>query len=64
MQASPKQIIDALERIGIEVSEEFASRVKFQMLRDDAKAVREQSKRPPKRKSRKRPQQRKIPKRR
>lgn len=64
MQASSSQVVDALKRLGIEVSEEFVTRVKFKMLRDEAKAVQQQSKRPPKTKSRKRPQQRKIPNRR
>jgi hypothetical protein len=64
MQASPSQIVAALERIGFEMSEEFVSRVKLQMLRGEAKTVQQQTKRPPKTKSRKRPQQRKIPKRR
>ena len=61
MQASPTQVADALEQLGVEVSEEFVSRVRSQMHRDNAKAARERSKRPPKTKSRKRPQQRKIP---
>lgn len=64
MQATPSQVVDALERIGIEVSEEFVSRVKSQMLREEAKALQQQAKRPPKTKNRKRPQQRKIPNRR
>lgn len=64
MQANPTQVVDALERLGVEVSEQFVSQVKSQMFRDDAKASRERSKRPPKTKSRKRPQQRKIPNRR
>jgi len=64
IQASPTQVVDALDRLGVEVSEQFVSRVRSQMYRDDAKAARERSKRPPKAKSRRRPQQRKIPNRR
>ena len=64
IQASPSQVVDALERLGIEVSEEFVSRVNFQMLREEAKALQQQAKRPPKTKTQKRPQQRKIPNRR
>ena len=61
MQATPKQVVEALEAFGVEISESFVSQVRFQMVRHDAKATRERSKRPPKIKSRKRPQQRKIP---
>lgn len=61
MQATPTQVVEALEGFGVEVSETFVSQVRLQMLRHDTKATRERSKRPPKIKSRKRPQQRKIP---
>jgi hypothetical protein len=64
MQAKPEQVVEALERHGLEVSDRFVSLVKMQMLRDDAKAARERSKRPPKLKTRRRPQRRKIPPRR
>ena len=59
-----EQVVEALHEVGIEVSERFVSQVKAQMLRDEAKATRERSKRPPKTKSRSRPQQQKIPPRR
>ena len=61
MQATPGKVVKALEALSIEVSENFVARVKAQMYRHEAKAVREQAKRPPKTKIRKRPQQRKIP---
>lgn len=64
MQAKPEQVAEALEGYGIVVSGRLVSRVKLQILLDEAKAVRERSKRPPKSKTRKRPQQRKIPPRR
>ena len=64
MHATSQQVIEALHELGIEVSERFVSQVKAQMLRDEDKATRERSKRPPKTKSRNRPQQRKIPPRR
>lgn len=63
MHATSKQVVDVLEGFGVEVSETFVALVRSQMLRDEAKAMRERSKRPPKTKSRKRPQQRKIPRR-
>ena len=61
MHATSKQVADALLGYGIEVSERFVTQVKSQIHRDQAKAMRERLKRPPKSKSRKRPQQRKIP---
>ena len=61
MHATPGQVVEALESLDIEVSENFVARVKAQMFRDEAKAVRERSKRPPKTKTRSRPQQRKVP---
>jgi hypothetical protein len=48
MHATPGQVVEALESLDIEVSENFVARVKAQMFRDEAKAVRERSKRPPK----------------
>ena len=63
MHATPEQVVAAMEQYGVEVSEKLVSQVKAQLLRDDAKAVRERSKRVPKSKSHKRPQQRKIPRR-
>ena len=59
MHATPGQVVEALESLGIEVSENFVTRVKAQMFPDEAKSVRERSKRPPK--TRSRPQQRKVP---
>ena len=64
MHATAQQVIEALHGLGIQVSERFVSQVKAQMVRDEAKATRERSKRPPKTKGRSRPQQRKIPPRR
>ena len=64
MHATSKQVVDELAGFGIEVSEDFVSRVKEQIRREESKALQERSKRPPKTKSRKRPQQRKIPQRR
>jgi hypothetical protein len=61
--AKPEQVIEELERLGIEVSERFVAGVKMQMRRNETKAQKERAKRPPKNKSRKRPQNRKIPKR-
>ena len=61
MHAKPNKVVDELAGFGIEVSEEFVSKVKGQIRREESKALRERSKRPPKIKSRKRPQQRKIP---
>ncbi len=61
MHAKPAQVVDALQHCGIEVSERFVSLVRFQMIRDDAKAERQRLKRVPMARSRKRPQQRKIP---
>lgn len=59
--STPTQVVAALESYGIEVSENFVARVKAQMFGSETKAARERSKRPPKTKSRNRPQQRKIP---
>jgi hypothetical protein len=64
MQAKPGEVVETLDGYGIEVSEKLVSRVKLQIIQDEAKATRERSKRPPKPKSRHRPQQRKIPPRR
>jgi len=64
MQAKPEQVVADLESHSLEVSDRFVSLVKMQLLRDDAKAARERSKRPPKLKVRHRPQRRKIPPRR
>ena len=64
MHATPQQVIEALHELDIEVSERFVSQVKAQILRDEAKATRERSKRPPKTKGHSRPQQQKIPPRR
>lgn len=61
LHASPKQVVEALEEFGVEVSEAFVGRVRGQMSRERSSAAREQAKRPPSTKSRKRPQQRKIP---
>jgi serine/threonine protein kinase len=61
MHSTPTQVVAALESYGIEVSENFVARVKAQMFGSETKAARERSKRPPKTKSRNRPQQRKIP---
>lgn len=61
MHVSPRQVVEALDKLGIEVSENFVTRVKGQMLRDEAAAERERSKRPPVAKNHKRPQQRKVP---
>ncbi|WP_153559415.1 hypothetical protein [Roseimaritima sediminicola] len=61
LQARPAEVVEALERLGIEVSEEFVARVRSQLHRDAAKAARERAKRPPQSKTAKRPQQRKIP---
>ena len=64
MQAKPEQVVEALESHGLEISDRFVSLVRMQLLRDDAKAARERSKRPPKPKTHNRPQRRKIPPRR
>lgn len=61
VHAPPDRVVEELDRCGIEVSEYFVSRVKMQVHREAAKATRERSKRPPKTKTRWRPQQRKIP---
>ena len=54
MHATPGRIVETLESLGVEVNENFVTRVKAQMFRDEAKAVRERSKRPPKTKTRSR----------
>ncbi len=59
--ADAAQVVDALENYGIEVSERFVTLVRSQMIRDEAKAERQRSKRGPKVKSKRRQQQRKIP---
>jgi hypothetical protein len=64
LHATPKQVVGALRQLGIEVSERFVAQVRLQMFRDEAKAMRERSKRPPKTMDRIRPQQRKVPPRR
>ena len=64
MQAKPEEVIETLDGYGIEVSERLVTSVKLQMYRDEAKATRERSKRPPKPKTCNRPEQRKIPPRR
>ncbi len=61
MHAGPEQVIEAMQRYGIDVSKRLVSDVKAQLLREEARAQREQAKRPPAVKSRNRPQQRKIP---
>ena len=60
LQAGSEQAVEALATYGIQATNHFVASVKSQILRCEAKAVREQSKRPPKIKSRNRPQQRKI----
>ena len=45
MQASAKQVVEALSVHGIAVSDRFVARVKAQMFRDEAKEIRERSKR-------------------
>ena len=64
LHATPEQVVDALRDIGIGASTRLVAQVKAQMLRDEAKAIKERSKRPPKTKSRRRPQQQKNPPRR
>lgn len=61
MHVAPEQVVEELEKVGLEVSTNFVAKVKSQMLRDQAAAERERAKRTPVSKSRKRPQQRKIP---
>lgn len=61
MHVAPEQAVEELEKVGVEVSTNFVAKVKSQMLRDQATAERERAKRTPMSKSRKRPQQRKIP---
>jgi hypothetical protein len=64
MQAKPDQVCEVLDNYGIYVSERLVHQVRMQILRDEAKATRERTKRPPGSKTRRRPQQRKIPPRR
>jgi hypothetical protein len=61
MGSSPAAVVEALEGYGIEVSERFVTQVRSQMILDESKAKRRRLKREPKVKSRKRPQNRKIP---
>lgn len=61
MHASPRQVAERLAACGVAVSESLVAAVKAQMLRQQAAAEREQAKRAPTTKSRRRPQQRKIP---
>lgn len=61
---APSRVAEALRQYDIEVSENFVAKVKLQMDRQDAKAAQQRAKRPPKNKSRNRPQQRKVPQRR
>lgn len=63
MHVAPERVVDELEKVGVEVSCNFVLKVKSQMLRDEAAAERERAKRTPVNKSRKRPQQQKIPRR-
>ena len=56
MQAKPEEVVEPLDGDGIEVSERLVTRVKLQMYRDEAKATKERSKRPPKPKTCNRPQ--------
>lgn len=64
LHISTKQTVEALDELGIEVSDSFVLSVKGQMIREQAKAMRERAKRPPESKGRNRPPQRKIPPRR
>lgn len=59
--AKPDQILQALAEIGVDVSESNVSRVKMQMLRNEAKAEQQRAEKPVKDRRKKRPQQRKIP---
>ena len=52
MHATAKQVVDGLAAFGVEVSEDFVSRVKEQIRREESKAFRGRSKRPPEIKSR------------
>jgi|GEM_PF-2170227 len=61
MQADPQQVIETLQQYGVEVSMRLVISVQAEMRREDARAEREQAKRAPADKSRRRPQQRKIP---
>ena len=61
MHAIPAQVVDALESCGVEVNERFVTLVRSQMIRDEAKAERQRLRRDPKVRSKRRPQQRKIP---
>ena len=64
MQAKPQEVVETLESYGVSVGPRLVRLVKLQILRDDAKAARERFKLPPKPRTGKRPQQRKIPPRR
>lgn len=64
MHVSPAEVVETLDKLGIEVSENFVGKVRGQLLRDEAAAERERAKRPPVTKSHHRPQQRKVPPRR
>lgn len=61
MHATAAQIIDELQRYGLDASTRLVTDVKAQLERQQAKAAREQAKRPPQSKTRRRPQQRKLP---
>lgn len=61
LQADPQQVIEALQPYGVDVSTRLVTSVQAEMQREAARAEREQAKRPPAVRSRRRPQQRKIP---
>ncbi len=61
LHADPQQVIETLQTYGVEVSTRLVTSVQAEMQREAARAEREQSKRTPAVKSRRRPQQRKIP---
>jgi hypothetical protein len=61
MHATTAQIIEELQRYGLGASTRLVADVRAQLQRQQAKAAREQAKRPPQSKTRHRPQQRKIP---
>jgi post-segregation antitoxin (ccd killing protein) len=61
VQAEPQQVLETLQRYGVEVSTRLVISVQAEMQREAARAEREQAKRPPAVKGRRRPQQRKIP---
>lgn len=64
MHATARQVVDELACFEVEVREAFVCKVKEQIRREDSRALAERSKQQPKDKSRKCPQQRKIPQRR